>query len=125
VGTSREFLWRVTKDAFEDKWTFRVETEDNWRSNQCFELSVAALDDDTVRVIMMKHHEQEEYRAKGIPDALLPEIKRHLAKNVESSPEAAESGGVYRTQDATKVWKRLETKGLATYNEVRDVYLLL
>lgn len=52
------------------KWIFRVETQDKWLSGECFELVMGLLPDaDGVRVVMMKHYEQDDYSAKGIPDA--------------------------------------------------------
>ncbi len=125
-GASYEFLWRVTKDPFEDKWIFRVATEANVNTGRSFELTVVAADSDpnTVRIVMMHHYDQDEYRAKGIPDALLPVIKRELHMSVESSPRQGATTDVYRTDAATAVWKRLVRNGLAAYAADRDVYVL-
>lgn len=126
-GASHEFLWRVTKDQFEDRWIFRVETEANWNTGGGFELTVAVRDDDptTVRIEMMHHHGQDEYKAKGIPDSLLPVIKRELGMSVESSPRQGATTDVYRTDAATAVWDRLVRMGFAIYDVDRDVYVLL
>ncbi|MDB6042436.1 MAG: hypothetical protein JWM63_987 [Gammaproteobacteria bacterium] len=125
-GELREFLWRVTEDPLNEKWIFRVETQDKWLSGECFELVMGLLPDaDGVRVVMMNHYEQDDYRAKGIPDALLPKIKRHLELNVESSPESGDTTDVRRTPAATSVWKRLVASKLADYDPDRDVYFLL
>jgi hypothetical protein len=125
-GASYEFLWRVTKDQFEDKWIFRVETEANCNTGRSFELTAVASDDDlnTVRIVMMHHYDQDEYKAKGIPDALLPVVKRELGMSVESSPRQGATTDIYRTDAATAVWDRLVGKGLATYAADRDVYVL-
>lgn len=126
-GVRREFIWRADKAQLDDKWTFRVESQTSNPPGDCFELVVELLEerDHTARVVMMHHHGRPEYQAKGIPDALLPEIRRYLDKNVESSPRIACMNGVYRTPAATKVWERLKRAGLAEYDSSRDVYFLL
>ena len=125
-GGNYEFLWRVTKDRFEEKWIFRVETDANMNTGKCFELTVVAgnNDPDTVCIVMMHHYDQDEYRAKGIPDALIPVIKQELGLSVESSPRRGATTDVYRTDAATAVWDRLVRKGLASYAADRDVYVL-
>lgn len=99
----------------------------NWNTGKSFELTVALNDDcpDTVRIVMMHHYGQEEYSAKGIPDSLLPVVKRALRMSVESSPRHGTTNDVYRTDAATAVWERLLDNGLATYDAQRDVYVLL
>src|SRR5450759_3244514 len=39
-GIPQEFLWRVLPDPFQDKWTFKVETQEKWLSGECFDLVV-------------------------------------------------------------------------------------
>jgi hypothetical protein len=128
-GSSHEFVWRRDQHQFEDKWTFRVETDANLQAatGRFFELIVDLKDDDpnTVRVEVMHHHQQEEYRAKGIPEALLPMIKRELNMNVESSPGRGATADIRRNCLATTVWNRLVEKSLANYDKERDVYVLL
>jgi hypothetical protein len=51
-------------------------------SKEFFELSVCEVDEKIVRVVMMHHHNEEAYVAKGIPDALIPEIARVLDSRV-------------------------------------------
>jgi hypothetical protein len=85
-------------------------------------VSVSALDDATVRQVMLAHHDNPAYAAMGIPDALIPIVAAVLAKTVVSSPTTADDTGVYRTEAATKVWDRLVGKGLADYDDAADVY---
>ncbi|MEZ6142297.1 MAG: hypothetical protein R3B84_17190 [Zavarzinella sp.] len=87
-------------------------------------MAVSAVDETTVRVVAMAHHNKPVYIAKGIPEALLPVVKATLVKDVVSSPTAGEAG-VWRTQAATKVWKRLLTSGRAIYDAPTDVYKLV
>lgn len=86
-------------------------------------MTVAAVDDSKLRVIMANHHGNSEYSAMGIPEALLPIIKKDLGKNVESSPKTSgESNGIFRIPSAEKYWQRLVSSGKATYNLVTDIY---
>ncbi|MEX2575904.1 MAG: hypothetical protein WD382_04565 [Halofilum sp. (in: g-proteobacteria)] len=64
----------------------------------------------------MYHHWEAEYIGKGIPDALLPKIRRDLDKVVCSSRFP------YRSDDATKVWERLLKAGVAEYSNSENVY---
>ncbi len=125
-GGNYEFLWRVTKDRFEDKWIFRVETEANVNTGKSFELTVVARnnDPDTVYIVMMHHYDQGEYRAKSIPDA--PASRDQTGTGYECGVQSAAGcyDGVYRADAATAVWDRLVRKGLATYAADRDVYVL-
>ena len=90
-----------------------------------FEMTVAEVDENTVRIVMACNKNRPEYSAKGIPDALLPVISKKLGRRVVSSPSAGGSSDVYRTNDATKYWERLRAAGGATYDEQSDIYTLL
>lgn len=122
-GVSREFFYRYDNDKVSREWNFFVFVELTQNSGDFFQLSVKEIDDETVRVIMMNHFGKEVYRAKGIPDALLPIIRDETEKNVVSSPTGPHSG-IYRTPSATKVWKRLCKKGMAIYDNEHDIYRL-
>ena len=52
-------------------------------------------------------------------------VKQELAVNVESSSGMGDTIDIYRTDDATKVWRRLVKKVLADHDVARDVYFLL
>src|SRR5438105_3770106 len=124
-GVERRFEYSVEKDQFEETWHFRVQTVPPQPDGEAFDLSVTALDDFTVRQVMLAHHNNEAYAAMGIPDALIPLVAAELTKQVVSSPTAADDTGVYRTEAATKVWERLVGKGVARYDPAADVYTYL
>lgn len=125
-GKTRIFEYTFTRDQFQDgKYTFKVFSIPRPLSNEAFEMSVSVIDENTVRVVTANHFNEFEYKARGIPDALLFAIKGELGKNVESSPGgSAESTDVYRTGAATRYWNRLCKQNRAIYDNVRDVYVL-
>ena len=128
VGRDRKthrFVYKHESHKAQGEWLYLVFTDPPLKSGEFFELTVKEIDDYSVRVIMMAHHNEEAYKAKGIPDALLPIIRDELGKIVTSSPSMGVEAGVYRTVDATEVWKRLEKKGMAIYDRVQDIYRLL
>jgi hypothetical protein len=99
----RTFDYSYEKDQFEETWHFRVQTIPPQPDGEAFDLSVTALDDATVRQVMLAHHDNPAYAAMGIPDALILVVAAVLAKKVVSSPTTADDTGVYRTEAATKV----------------------
>jgi predicted acylesterase/phospholipase RssA len=121
-GIERTFDYGFEKDQFEETWHFRVQTVPPQPNAEAFDLSVTALDDATLRQIMLAHHNNPVYAAMGIPDALIPVVAAVLGKKVVSSPTTADDAGVYRTESATKVWDRLRDKGHARYDSDTDVY---
>ncbi len=123
-GVTRTFRYEYDKDQFQDEWNFRVFSVPAPASGEFFDLSVAKIVDDMVRVIAVAHHNEPAYVAKGIPEALLPIVKQVLNKQVISSPTGGQAGNVYRTPAATKVWERLCASGKATYDAPADIFRL-
>jgi hypothetical protein len=121
-GIERTFEYSFEKDQFEETWHFRVQTIPPQPDGEAFDLSVTALDDAAVRQVMLAHHDNPAFAAKGIPDALIAVVAAVLGKKVVSSPTTADDTGVYRTVAATKVWDRLLAKGVASYDAETDVY---
>ena len=105
-GVQRPFEYEVDKSQFSNEWYFRVCTSPTPTSGQFFECNVKEVDPQTVRVIAIAHHGLAIYVAKGIPDAILPEIAARLGMEVVSSSNLSGHAGVWRTPDAEKVWKR-------------------
>ena len=91
-------------------------------SNETFEITFTPIDDSTVRQTSIFHHYEPAYMGKGIPDAILPVVKALLGKEVESSPPNGIEGGVSRSRDAEKMWRRLSEKRIAEYVERWRVY---
>lgn len=93
-------------------------------SGEFFDISVEQINDEEVRIIMMNNYNVSEYSGAGIPDYIIPEISKVLRMNVISSSNKDPNSDVYRTPDATKVWKRLKANGKATYDSKTDIYKL-
>ena len=126
---SRRFSCEETQDEKAQdeeykKWSYRVRTIPEHVNGEFFEMSVEQINDSTVRITMANHFNVPEYVAKGIPDSLIPEIKKRLGKSVESSPKQGVSG-TYRTAEATTYWERLYKNKVAAYDKDRDVYIAI
>lgn len=107
-----------------DKVTFIVTNIPPLPTGDFFQLTVEHINAVHVRIVMLNHYFVPAYVSKGIPDALLPIASQVLGKTVQSSPTSG-AGAVYRTPAATKMWKRLEAKGMATYDPQTDIYTLI
>lgn len=117
-NTEREFSLRVTK-TYEGYPQFLV-------SHECirgdpFELILKPLTDSSHIVIWIDA--KDVYRGYGIPDAILPFAACNLLTEIHSSPTLAKE--TWRTDDATKVWRRLVAAGKAVYNEATDTFRLI
>jgi hypothetical protein len=121
-GVEGTFDYTYWKDQFDEKWHFHVQTVPPQPNGEAYDQSLMAVDHDTVRQITMDRHNHAAYRATGITETMIAVAAHVLGKKVVSSPTTAADTSVYRTPEATKVWKRLQNKGLATYDEATDVY---
>lgn len=121
-GMERQFEYKALEQSSSGEWRYIVTTIPPLSSGEFFELTVTELDGQTVRVVMMDHHNVLEYVAMGIPEALLPVAKAELGKIVQSSPTRGETADVRRSLPATKVWERLVASGSATYDSENDIY---
>lgn len=88
-----------------------------------FELRLKPSIQGVLQVVGIYAH-KERYRRKGIPDALLPRMCKILRCRVRSSPTAGEgeTQDQWRTPDATAMWNRLVSHGLASYDVSSDLY---
>jgi len=89
-----------------------------------YEAAVAESSDCAVKVTMLINYGYEEYTGKGISEALIPEIGRALGRQVTSSSNRFPNTNEYRSDAATKVWQKLEVKGMARYDRDEDRYYL-
>jgi hypothetical protein len=121
-GVQRVFKYTLDKDLLSSQWNYRVTTDQPLSSGEFFELNLAELDEATVRVAWISHHNVEEYRMKGIPEEIIQIASKELGRTVQSSPEYGDTNDVRRSSEATKVWKRLVAQGIATHNESTDIY---
>ena len=78
-----------------------------------------------LRQVVMSHHGQQEYMAKGIPEAVLLEMRRRFGCRIESSPSYDAGAGQFRGAPANRVWDRLVRRGLAVWDEQRAIYSLV
>lgn len=128
-SVTREFYYEIESDreaggleiivrVYEQS---QISIERHW-----FDFILKPLDENRLMVSMMQHNNKEWYRAKGIPDALIPALAQRFQKVVTSSsncdaakkfPEESRNG------PASKVWKRLVEQGRATYQESVDRYV--
>ena len=122
-GVTREFEYQYEFDELDKVWHFAVEAVPRPDSMEIFTMTFKPINETTIRQISITHHHDPAYAAMGIPDAMLPEVKRILGKEVESSPP--DVGGEFRSVDAEKMWTRLVGKGLAEYVCARKVYRVL
>ena len=119
----RTFRYESAKDQFGNIWHFCVSTIPPLASGEVFDLSVTLISQDTVQITANTNHNEPAYVAMGIPDTLLPAVSHQLGKTVCSSPTSG-APGVFRTPEATKMWRRLQSNGLATYDATSDIYTL-
>jgi hypothetical protein len=105
------------------EYRFAVTTDSNAR--EYFELILEG-DDGDLRIDSITHNRHQQYRAKGIPDALLPYVSSLLELRIRSSRSNPEPVGKARIRqrcpDATKMWERLVKKGIAEYLEDEDFF---
>src|SRR4051812_17394776 len=102
-GQSRTFNYTHSFNQLDKKWEFLVHTIPPPASGEFFQLSLTAVDPQTVRITEIDAHDKSLYGAKGIPDALLPAAAAVLKKTIVSSPTTG-GAGVSRNSDATKMW---------------------
>jgi hypothetical protein len=130
-GVARNFYYRLNRDPFANfdgvrsAWTFSVfDRPVPEPGDDCFDAEFVQVDPERVLSRTMAHKGMEQYRAKGIPEALILEAARQSGCRCVSSSsrgfliDETES----RTDAATKVWRRLITAGFAAYDETEDRY---
>ncbi len=105
------------------EYCFQVYTIPRPLSGEFFEMNLKMIDVNTLKIIMMNHHNIPEYESMGIPDALIPFISTKLSKRVVSSSNKDVPSDEYSLDNARKVWKRLEANGLSFYNSEEDMYV--
>jgi hypothetical protein len=120
-GVAEWFEFEYEQDQFAPEWTFRVFAVPPPPNGDFFDCTVEEVNMQTVEIIAIRNPGGNFYRAKGIPDALIPLIAQTLGRTVRSSP-ASGPPGVWRTAGATRMWERLKNKGLAGYDPNLDIY---
>jgi hypothetical protein len=119
------YLYQFSMFSAQPELVFRVYESPDASDSQSFEFTLVEEEDGSLKITMMHHHDDPRYAAKGIPDSAIPEIARITDKLIRSSSNTRPStGSERRSEHATKVWQRLEERGMARYDNERDVYYL-
>lgn len=126
-GNKRSAYYNIKKIITDDgikKLEFRTYME-NDKQNEWFDFKVALLDNDIIKVTDMFVGKQE-HRMKGIPEALILELKRLFNKKIISSSNSKPIiDNEWRKPSATKVWQRLVIQNRAKYDSYNDVFELI
>lgn len=89
-------------------------------SDYFFELSVVELNNE-MRLSMVNRHEREEFKAKGIPEALVPIIKATFHKVVTSSTEK-DKYKLLNTERREKTVDKIFVRLDAEYDREQDLF---
>lgn len=124
IVTSEEETSYDESDDGEREVTFWVKSSPD--APESFELSLREKAMGEFQVVWVGPQNGREHRGMGIPETLLPYAKQTLAaKKIRSSRSNIEGTTDRRTQDATKMWERLKSKGMARYDRADDRYSLV
>jgi hypothetical protein len=113
-GVIRPFRY-IYSEELNGTYTFLVYSIPPHPQGDFLQATFTPIDPQTVRQTEMHAPPGPTYRARGIPDSLLPIAAAKLGRTIVSSPSFQAGGGVFRMPDATKVWDRLVARGIATY----------
>ena len=108
------------------KWSFKVMMPNNINDSKWFDFEVTKVDDTIGKVTVMNHNNYSNFQGKGIPSTMIKEASEELdIKIISSSNEFPILENESRSDEATKVWKRLVTQKKARYNKEKDIYEFL
>lgn len=127
-GQPNNFKCCYEKDYIDylETWKFTIFPENEIYADFFF-LSAQETSDHFMKITMMNNHNQACYSAKGIPEKIIETLQNLSGKTIISSsnnPVYQSFNEEYRTPPATKVWERMKLKGMASYDEQKDTYLL-
>ena len=121
---SRTFELCCVENPFKQRWTFFAYTDPRLPSGENYQASFVADPDDLtiVRSVGMFAH-APEYQKVGLPEATILHAAKVIGRRIVSSRNNEEkSNGEYRSLTAEKVWQRLVSQGLATYDNETDSF---
>ena len=126
-GIQREFTYNSSVSSWNylEKHDFEI-TIDGDIQQGIFQFEVVFIDDDTIKIVEMHNNGHEDLSARGIPDSMIEEVSRLFEKEVISSTNADSekiATNESRSLDADKFWERLVSKGFASYDQNRQVYV--
>ncbi|MGH8410468.1 MAG: hypothetical protein ACRERT_04500, partial [Pseudomonas sp.] len=124
-GKKRNFLFdRPTReDGPPVRIQVHVRAELQNTSEHFMELELVEDQPGLLRIHMIHHHGAAHLRQMGIPEVLLPLLKKRWGKQIQSSPVVG-AAGVWRSPSATAMWKRLVAANLAQHDSSSDIFSL-
>ncbi|WP_131726565.1 hypothetical protein [Flavobacterium sp. Leaf82] len=125
VANNFKYHLKESKENENKKWVFMIIPENNINIYDWFEFAVTEIDNENGKVTIMSHKNNPEYVAKGIPEKMIEESSIVLNKSIHSSSNIAEFKSFeteWRSDSATKVWRRLQDQNNADYSEASDTY---
>lgn len=125
-GTQNQFRYAVEQsdEHGKVKWVYRIMPID-LNAMDWYEFSVAIVQDGVGKIVAMDNHNMIEYRGKGITEKMIAETSRQLNVVITSSSNKSEHKSLpveWRSEPATKVWRRIVEKGEAVYDSERDIF---
>lgn len=114
-GNRRSFSGFLISEADNTKFKLILTEGDLPIVDYPVDFQLIVLNDNEIRVTDM-YIDQTEYRALGIPDALIIKAREILNKTIVSSTRFQDNNE-HLHEPAVKVWKRLVSNSLAYYDE--------
>lgn len=102
------------------KYRVNIANEDETPSWGILDFQFDVINDDTLHCSNM-YIDNEDYKSKGIPDAVIMNLAKILNKTIVSSTRFKDNGE-HLHEPAKKVWERLVTKGVAHFDETTGRY---
>lgn len=120
-GKVRYFEYKYEFEHSNNSWSFHVYSP---KATDFFELKLVPFNQSSVKIIQIRHNDQPELMAKGIPESIILKASEITGKKIISSSNNV-GPGEWRSEHATKVWKRLEKGKHAVYDPVSSRYSTL
>lgn len=122
----RDFYLELEKDSDEEHSYFvsrqkGIQRHPEYSGNDHFYARFVKEDAQTIRLSEIFAN-KDFYRGKGIPEGLFAFVSHTTNLTIRSSTTSSDSGAERRSDDATRMWERMLTKGLAEYCPVEDRY---
>jgi hypothetical protein len=93
--------------------------------NDFVEVTVKELENENLKINLINAPNNQRYRKKGIPEAIIKELSNIFGKTICSSTNFDKYKTCkkeYRNENANKYWQRLVSSGHAIYDNERDIY---
>ena len=121
-GIVRPFVYLAARTG--DGVEYWIQSVPRPEDSESFELRLVPEGTEDTRITIIDHHGRPEYARMGIPEAILPIAARETRKRIVSSRGHVPGTNEFMSPDATRMWGRLEAKGLAHYDTQVGRYIL-